>query len=93
MNNQPKINAHHRQRLAYIYIRQSTLRQVAENQESQDLQYQLVTRATALGWAADQIIVIDEDLGKTGASATARTGFQRLFTDLGLHPSRPRNTR
>jgi DNA invertase Pin-like site-specific DNA recombinase len=83
MSSHPKIYDHHRQRLAYIYIRQSTLRQVAENQESQDLQYQLANRAHALGWPAAQTVVIDEDLGKTAVSATARTGFQRLFTDIG----------
>ena len=83
MNRHPKIHDHHRQRLAYIYIRQSTLRQVAENQESQDLQYQLTNRAKALGWAECHTAVIDEDLGKTAVSAHQRTGFQRLFTDIG----------
>jgi DNA invertase Pin-like site-specific DNA recombinase len=68
MNNHPKIGEQHRQRLAYVYIRQSTLRQVAENQESQDLQYQLVARAAALGWSAAQTVVIDEDLGKTAVA-------------------------
>ena len=84
MNSHPKIHDHHRQRLAYIYIRQSTLRQVTENQESQDLQYQLVHRAQSLGWSASQMVVIDEDLGKTAVSTTSRTGFQRLFTDIGI---------
>lgn len=83
MTPHPKINEHHRQRLAYIYIRQSTLRQVAENQESQDLQYQLVARAGALGWPQARIEIIDEDLGKTAVTAHHRTGFQRLFTDIG----------
>jgi DNA invertase Pin-like site-specific DNA recombinase len=88
MNNQPldnqPISERHRQRLAYIYIRQSTLRQVAEHQESQELQYQLVSRAQALGWPAERIEVIDEDLGKSAVSSSGRTGFQRLFTDIGL---------
>jgi len=79
----PKIGEQHRQRLAYIYIRQSTLRQVAENQESQDLQYQLAARAAALGWSPEQTLIIDEDLGKTAVSSHQRTGFQRLFTDIG----------
>jgi DNA invertase Pin-like site-specific DNA recombinase len=83
MSHHPKIGEQHRQRLAYIYIRQSTLRQVAENQESQDLQYQLAARAQALGWAEDQTMIIDEDLGKTAVSAHTRSGFQRLFTDIG----------
>jgi DNA invertase Pin-like site-specific DNA recombinase len=83
MSSHPKINEHHRQRLAYIYIRQSTLRQVAENQESQDLQYQLAARARSLGWSESRIQIIDEDLGKTAVTSHARTGFQRLFTDIG----------
>lgn len=83
MNSHPKIGDQHRQRLAYIYIRQSTLRQVAENQESQDLQYQLVTRAISLGWSETQTVVIDQDLGKTAVTSTTRSGFQRLFTDIG----------
>jgi DNA invertase Pin-like site-specific DNA recombinase len=77
------IHEHHRQRLAYIYIRQSTLRQVAEHQESQELQYQLADRALALGWPAERIEIIDEDLGKSAISSSQRSGFQRLFTDVG----------
>jgi DNA invertase Pin-like site-specific DNA recombinase len=88
MNNQPldkrPISDGHRQRLAYVYIRQSTLRQVAEHQESQELQYQLVNRAQTLGWPAERIVVIDEDLGKSAVSSNGRAGFQRLFTDVGL---------
>ncbi len=56
-----KIQARHLERLAYIYIRQSSLKQVEQNLESQDLQYQLVHRAQALGWREDQVIVIDDD--------------------------------
>jgi DNA invertase Pin-like site-specific DNA recombinase len=80
----PPISDRHRRRLAYVYIRQSTLRQVAEHQESQELQYQLASRAQALGWPAERIEVIDEDLGKSAVSSSGRTGFQRLFTDIGL---------
>lgn len=83
MNEHPKIHDHHRQRLATVYIRQSTLRQVAEHLESQDLQYQLVARAQAWGWPAERIVVIDEDLGKSAVSSQERYGFQRLFTDVG----------
>jgi DNA invertase Pin-like site-specific DNA recombinase len=83
MSQQNPIHEHHRQRLAYIYIRQSTLRQVAEHQESQDLQYQLADRAQALGWPAERIQIIDEDLGKSAVSSSERSGFQRLFTDVG----------
>ncbi|HRQ42688.1 MAG TPA: recombinase family protein, partial [Chloroflexota bacterium] len=73
----------HRQRLAYVYIRQSTLRQVAEHTESQEMQYQLTTRAAAWGWPPERVIVIDEDLGKSAISSQERYGFQRLFTDVG----------
>ena len=84
MSNHPKIEDRHQRRLAYIYIRQSTMRQVSENLESQALQYQLQNRAVELGWRAEQVVIIDEDLGKSGASSAERTGFQRLFTDVGL---------
>jgi DNA invertase Pin-like site-specific DNA recombinase len=83
MSPSPKITPAHRDRQAYIYIRQSTLRQVAENQESQALQYQLAEQAERLGWSADRIVIIDEDLGKSGARRAERYGFERLFTDIG----------
>ncbi|MFD7003662.1 hypothetical protein ACFWA5_47335 [Streptomyces mirabilis] len=65
-------------------MRQSTPQQVLDHQESTRLQYALVDRAIRLGWAADRILVIDEDLGMSGSSAVARTGFQRLVTEIGL---------
>jgi DNA invertase Pin-like site-specific DNA recombinase len=71
-------------RLAVIYIRQSSRQQVLDHQESTRLQYALVDRAVALGWSADRVMVIDEDLGKSGSSAVARTGFQRLVTEIGM---------
>ena len=79
-----KIRAFHRERLAVVYVRQSTVQQVLDHQESTRLQYGLVNRAQALGWAADRILVIDEDLGKSGASAQGRTGFQRLVSEVSL---------
>jgi DNA invertase Pin-like site-specific DNA recombinase/transposase len=79
-----KIDDRHLQRLAVIYIRQSTRQQLVDHQESTRLQYALVDRAVALGWQADRVLVIDEDLGKSGSSAVARTGFQRLVTEIGL---------
>ena len=82
--NRSKIHEHHLQRRAYVYIRQSSLRQVAENLESQDLQYQLVNQAQALGWDRQQIEVIDDDLGKSGASCQERAGFQSLVAAVGL---------
>jgi DNA invertase Pin-like site-specific DNA recombinase len=79
-----KILPQHLERKAYVYVRQSSPRQVEEHLESQDLQYQLVYRAQALGWPADQVIVIDDDLGKSAATATEREGFQALVAAVGL---------
>jgi len=78
-----KVTAHHLARNAYLYIRQSSLHQVQENRESTARQYDLKRRAQALGWPTDQIVVIDEDLGLSGATAE-RNGFQRLVADVGL---------
>jgi DNA invertase Pin-like site-specific DNA recombinase len=79
-----KITADHLGRNAYLYVRQSTLRQVMENTTSTDRQYGLRQRAVALGWAIDQVVVIDEDLGRSGASSEDRGGFQRLVADVGM---------
>jgi DNA invertase Pin-like site-specific DNA recombinase len=79
-----KIQAHHLKRNAYLYVRQSTLRQVFENTESTKRQYELRQRAVALGWPLEQVIVIDTDLGQSGASAADREGFQRLVTEVGM---------
>lgn len=72
------------QRLACLYVRQSTLQQVVENTESTARQYALRERALALGWPAERIVVIDQDLGHSGASAVDRAGFQRLVAEVGL---------
>ena len=79
-----KVNSTHLKRTAYLYIRQSTLRQVFENTESTKRQYGLRQKAIALGWPADRIVVIDSDLGHSGASAADREGFQRLVTEVSL---------
>ena len=79
-----KVRAFHRERLAVVYVRQSTVQQVLDHQESTRLQYGLVSRAQALGWATDRVLVIDEDLGKSGASAQGRSGFQRLVSEVSL---------
>jgi DNA invertase Pin-like site-specific DNA recombinase len=79
-----KVTAEHLRRDAYLYVRQSTLRQVVENTTSTDRQYGLRQRAVALGWHLDQVIVIDDDLGRSGASAEGRDGFQRLVADVGM---------
>jgi len=79
-----KVTAGQLARSAYLYVRQSTLRQVVNNTESTQRQYALRQRAVALGWSAEQIVVIDSDQGQSGASAADREGFQRLVADVGL---------
>jgi DNA invertase Pin-like site-specific DNA recombinase len=79
-----KVNAGHLKRNAYLYIRQSTPRQVLENTESTKRQYALRQRATALGWHPDRIVVIDGDLGQSGSSAADREGFQELVGEVGM---------
>ena len=79
-----KVTARHLRRNAYLYIRQSTLRQVLENTESTRRQYALRQRALALGWSEEQLIIIDSDLGQSGASAVDREGFQRLVAEVGM---------
>ena len=78
-----KVTASHLGRLAYLYVRQSTLRQVFENTESTKRQYALRERAIALGWPADRVVVIDSDLGLSGADSD-REGFQRLVAAVGM---------
>ena len=77
-----KVKPAHTERLAIVYVRQSTQKQVLENCESTARQYALVDRAKALGWAADRIEVIDDDLGQSGSSSTHRMGFQRLLAEV-----------
>ena len=79
-----KVKPEHLKRNAYLYIRQSTLRQVLENAESTFRQYDLRQAAIALGWPIERIIVIDSDQGQSGASAADREGFQRLVTEVSL---------
>ena len=78
------ITTAHHERMAYVYVRQSTLWQVNEHQESTQRQYRLQERALELGWPPTAIEVIDEDQGRSGSSATARTGFQRLVSEVSL---------
>ena len=78
-----KVTARHLARSAYLYVRQSTMRQVIENTESTERQYALRQRAVALGWPSDGVVVIDTDLGQSGAS-TDREGFQKLVADVGM---------
>ena len=76
--------AAHLRRNAYIYVRQSTLVQTVRNTESLLRQYDLAGRARELGWAEHQIVVVDDDLGRSGASAQGRKGFSDLVADVGL---------
>jgi hypothetical protein len=84
MMTQGKVTTEHLQRFAYLYVRQSSLHQVHEHRESTARQYELKRRAQALGWNAEQRIIIDEDQGLSGASAAARSGFQRMVAEVGL---------
>jgi DNA invertase Pin-like site-specific DNA recombinase len=79
-----KITASHLGRDAYVYVRQSTLTQMREHTESLERQYELASRAQTLGWPPQQVVVVDTDLGRSGADATAREGFKNLVADVGL---------
>jgi DNA invertase Pin-like site-specific DNA recombinase len=79
-----KIRAAHLDRLAIVYVRQSSPQQVLENRESTARQYALADYARLLGWAAERVIVIDEDQGQSGARADNRSGYQRLLTEVTL---------
>jgi DNA invertase Pin-like site-specific DNA recombinase len=71
-------------RNAYLYVRQSSLRQVFENTESTKRQYDLRQRAIALGWQVDDVVVIDSDQGQSGKFSADREGFQRSVTEVSL---------
>ena len=79
-----KILNEHLERLAIVYVRQSSTRQVEENIESTQLQYGLVDRAVAFGWPKQRIDVIDDDLGISGRTIEGRAGFQRLLAEVSL---------
>ena len=80
----PRVASHHLSRDAYLYIRQSTLRQLSENGESTRRQYALRERAIALGWPTERIHIIDQDIGLSGAHSEGRNGFQELVAAVGL---------
>jgi DNA invertase Pin-like site-specific DNA recombinase len=79
-----KIQTRHRALAALVYVRQSSTQQIHDHPESRARQYALVHHAAALGWPADQVVVIDEDQGQSGQRAENRTGFQRLLTEVTL---------
>ncbi len=79
-----KLRPSHLGRDAYVYVRQSSLTQVREHTESLERQYELADRAMTMGWAPRQVVIVDEDLGRSGAESSAREGFQHLVADVGL---------
>ena len=79
-----KITFSHRSRDAYVYVRQSTPTQMVQHTESLARQYELRERAVAMGWNAHQVVVIDADLGRSGAQTDGRHGFKELVADVGL---------
>ena len=79
-----KIQRRHYDRMAIVYVRQSTIQQIEKHSESTKLQYALVNRAVQLGWPNQRVVVIDDDLGISGSTAEGRPGFQRLVAEVGL---------
>lgn len=79
-----KVKAVHLERSAYIYARQSTEYQVQNNIESQQRQYELAELAIRHGWPKERVVLIDDDLGRSGSSVAGRTGFARLVADVAL---------
>jgi len=84
MNDALKITSSHLARAAIVYLRQSSAAQVEHNRESTDRQYALVNKASDLGWPTGNVVVIDEDLGISGAGGVARSGFARLTAEVAL---------
>jgi len=84
LSNDERITTAHRAKLAFVYVRQSSPGQVRHHQESTELQYRLVERATLYGWPRERVRVIDDDLGKSGTSSSDRQGFQTLIAEVGL---------
>jgi DNA invertase Pin-like site-specific DNA recombinase/transposase-like protein len=80
-----KIRDRHLDRLAMVYVRQSSPQQVIENRESRERQYALAPFAERLGWPAERVVIVDEDQGQSGKSADNRSGFQRLMTEVSLN--------
>jgi len=84
MTDNSKIKPAHLHRSAFVYVRQSTATQVEYNHESTERQYALVDKACVLGWSREQVSLVDEDLGLSGASATNRSGFARMTAEVAL---------
>src|SRR5664280_1715616 len=84
MSDFTKVRPSHTRRSAFVYIRQSSPSQVENNRESTARQYALVEKACELGWAKEQVIVIDEDLGLSGSGSAKRSGFARMTAEVAL---------
>jgi DNA invertase Pin-like site-specific DNA recombinase/predicted DNA-binding transcriptional regulator AlpA len=84
MNDSTKVKPNHTPRVAIVYVRQSSPAQVENHRESTARQYAWVEKACQLGWAKEQVVVIDEDLGLSGSAWAERSGFGRLTTEVGL---------
>ena len=84
MNDLAKVKPNHIQRTAFVYVRQSSPAQVEYNRESTVRQYALREKAQELGWAKEQVIVIDEDLGLSGSGFAERSGFTRMTAEVAL---------
>ena len=82
--NSSKLSPRHLEKLAVVYVRQSSPTQVLEHRESTARQYGLADRAVAFGWSRDRVLIIDEDLGKSGRTTDGRSGFQRLIAEVTL---------
>ena len=80
-----KIQPHHLERLAVVYVRPSTPQQVLDHRESRELQYKLADRAVDLGWSRDRVLVIDDDQARTASTIEGRLGFQRLLAEVSLN--------
>jgi DNA invertase Pin-like site-specific DNA recombinase len=80
-----KILDRHLDRLAMVYVRQSSPQQVIENRESRERQYALAQFAQRLGWPAERVVIVDDDQGQSGRTAVNRSGFQRLMTEVTLN--------
>jgi DNA invertase Pin-like site-specific DNA recombinase len=79
-----KVSANHLRRLACVYVRQSTLKQMERNRESTARQYRLVQRAVGLGWPADRVQTIDDDQGLSGSGTAQRKGFESMTSEVAL---------
>src|SRR5258708_4617242 len=84
MSDASKVTPRHTHRAAVVYVRQSSSAQVEHHRESTERQYALVHRAVDLGWPREQVTIIDDDLGLSGAGIVKRAGFARLAADVAL---------